>query len=208
MAALCRSLSLLPSPQSSVLRFQGLPLSASSPLYHRGNSTSFPRMQQAAWDAGQSERVAAHKGSAKHKHNYLFQREVETDFFWRTDLLFVVSERGWLPAAEAGRGCAQGSSAGSRTQHPGELEDRKRGPKQWWQFPLPSSNHPEQGRKGLPVGENRKSSEISMCASTGAVPVHTCPHVPFEPAQLPDIYLCLCCRQVLWALLLLKCTFE
>lgn len=46
MAALCRSSSLLPSLQSSVLCFAGLLLSAFSPPCGRGNSSSFPHIQQ------------------------------------------------------------------------------------------------------------------------------------------------------------------
>lgn len=48
--------------------------------------------------------------------------------FWRMVQLFVVSERGWLLATEEEEAAAWGSGVDSRTQHPGELEDRKRGP--------------------------------------------------------------------------------
>lgn len=104
-----------------------------------------------------------------------------------------------------GKGMAPGHGSGRRLLCGGAVRIAERStqgswrtgrevPRQWWWFPLPRSDHPEQGRKGLPLGENRKSCEISMHVSAEAVPVHTCPHLPFEPAQLPDIYLCLCCR--------------
>lgn len=122
--------------------------------------------------------------------------------FWCTDSLFAVSERGgsrvW-EREEAAVPAAGHSALGSWRTGREVL-------RLWWWFPLPSADHPEQGRKGVPVGENRKPCEISMCASTGAVPVHTCPHLPSEPAQLPDIYLSLCCRRALQASLGPNCT--
>lgn len=115
--------------------------------------------------------------------------------FWRMVRLFVVSERGWLLATEVGRGCCVGERCGQQNAAPrgaGGQEERSRG--SGGSFHSQGQIILSKAGRGCPLGENRKSCEISMHVSAEAVPVHTCPHLPFEPAQLPDIYLCLCCR--------------
>lgn len=90
-------------------------------------------------------------------------------------------------------GCGNGKTLGS-------WRTGREVPRQLWWFPLQSLDDPEQDRKGLPVGENRKSNEISS--------VHPPRLFLFTPVlisllnqpnlnQQADIYLF--CRQALWA---------
>lgn len=121
--ALCRSSSLFPSLGSSVLCFAGLLLSASSPPCGRGNSLSFPLMLQ---QPGMQSRVRGLLLSRGVRAVSIITssggRQRQSILLHRFPVCCI--GKGWLPGVEAGRGCG----AGSRTQRPGELEDRKRGP--------------------------------------------------------------------------------
>lgn len=127
MAALFRSLSLLLSPQSSMLCLVGLLLPASCPPCGRGNSSSCPCIRQQAGMQGWASGLLLASGvlslsvitSCRGRWRQAFLAQIHY-------LLYRKGDGSWLRKWE--EAAAQGSSADFRTQHPGELRGRKRGP--------------------------------------------------------------------------------
>lgn len=128
MAAICRNSCLVPSPQSSVLCFAGLLISASSPPCGREN-LSFPHTEQQPGTQCRASGLLVTRG-VLNMSIITVSRGRWRRAFLAHHWLFVASERGWLLATEVGRGCCVGKWCGQQDTAPrgaGGQEEGSRG---------------------------------------------------------------------------------